>query len=353
MLKSLYYSIKRLFVKQYDRKVTLSIKILLTVFFAIIFASICYFILITALVNPWLENNQRELCVLNFYSQKNPSNASEIYFIGTSQIKEGIDCDLIEDDLNKSNISFTCYNLAVNGDSPLRRLIELDSIIKTKPKMVIVGTDISDIYHSADIEDSRLMLVSNKIILDNTSSELFDNEQRRLLNLNPVSRDLSNRVYIVSYLNYMTINKLLPNSMADYEYRNNFKNPYKNVENTSIEEKMDRINRSTIVNDTMYSNYYGNTTQKLALTYTIQELNKNNIKVIIINMPSDPLKLKYISNSTRTNYFSYFESIGVRHYNFENRYPSNYFHDFTHMNVQGRTNFSHDVAEIITREVEL
>jgi len=334
-----------------DRKITPTITILLTIFLAIIFAFIIYLVFVTALINPWLENNQRELCVLNFYSHNISTNTPKIYFIGTSQIKEGIDCYIIENDLNSLNKSFACYNLAVNADSPLRRLTELNSIIKTKPDIVIIGTQFNEIYQGADIEDSRLMLLSNKIILDNTSSELFDTKQLGLLNLNPIVRDISNRIYIISYLNYITINKLFPNSVADYEYRNNFKNPYKNVNNLSTEEKMDKINQSPLVNNSKIAEYYGNTTQKLALKHIIEELRLNNITVIVINMPVDPLKSESISNSTRNNYFSYLDSMGVIYYDFETRYPSNYFHDITHMNAQGRNVFSHDIAKIINREV--
>jgi len=338
-----------------NRKITQISKVLLTLSCAIILTFICYFFFITLLVNPWLENNQRELRVLNFYSQKNSSSVPEIYFLGTSQVKEGIDCNIIEDDFKKSNSSFICYNLAVNGDTPLRRLIELDSIIKTKPEVVVIGTEYRDIYNSGTIADSRLILVSDKIvsdkiILDTTSTELFDKEQLRLLHLNPINRGISNRIFIISYLNFMTLNKLIHNSVADYENRDNFKNPYKDSENTPINEKIDRINENPPIDD--FPTHYDNSTNKLALRHIIQELQKNNITVIVINVPCDPLEFKYISNSTRENYVSYLNNIEVPYYDFENRYPSNYFYDITHTNVQGRTAFSHDIAKIILKEVE-
>ena len=152
-----------------------------------------------------------------------------MYFLGTSQMKEGLDCYTVEDDLKKSNISFNCYNLAVNADSPLRRLTELNSIISSKPEIVVIGTDIRNMYSDGEIDNSRLMLLSGSVVLDNTSYLLFDAKQRELLNLDPFTRDIANRIYIVSYLNYMTLNKLTPNSFADYEYRNNFKNPYSRI----------------------------------------------------------------------------------------------------------------------------
>ena len=334
-----------------DRKLSPSIKILLTVLFAVIFSFTCYGVFITAFVDPWLENNQRELCILNFYSEKNNTTAPEIYFIGTSQVKEGIDCYIIEDYLNISKISYAGYNLAVEADSPLRRLTELDPIIKSKPEIVIIGVQIRDIYKNSDIQDSRLMLLSNKITLDNTSAELFDAKELGLLNLDPVTKVTSKRIYIVSFFNYLTLNKIFPNSMADYEYRKNFKNPYRNVENLSINEKIDILNHDETLNDTLFLEYYGSSTNKLALRHIVQELQKNNITVIIISMPSDPLKSTYISNATRNNYFAYLDSLNVPYYDFENRYPSSYFHDLTHMNEQGRTSFSRDIAGIIIRQV--
>ena len=334
------------------RKINPAITVIVTLSFAIILAFICYFLFTTFLLNPWLENNQRELCVLNFYSHKNTSAVPEIIFIGTSQMKEGLDCYIVEEDFKRSNISFNCNNLAVNADSPLRRLTELNSIIQTKPKIVVIGTDIRSMYSGEKIDESRLMLLSDKIILDTTSTKLFDNKQLELLNLNPLERDISNRIYIVSYLNYLTINKLVPNSVADYEYRNNFKNPYKNVENASMEEKIARADKYDPINDTVFSKNYGDSVNKLALKHTIQELNKNNITVIIIEMPADPLAMQKISDTTKDNYFSFLNTTGVTYDNFQNRYPSSYFHDLSHMNIQGRTSFSHDMAKMIIQGVE-
>jgi hypothetical protein len=333
-----------------DREIAPVIKILLTLSFAIILACICYVLFITVFLNPWLENNQRELCVLNFYSQKNTSPAPDMYFLGTSQMKEGLNCYTVEDDLKKSAISFNCYNLAVNADSPLRRLIELQPLISSKPKIVVIGTDIRSMYSEGEIDNSRLMLVSTRAVLDNTSTYLFDTKQRELLNSDPFTRDISNRIYIVSYINYMTLNKVTPNSFADYAYRNNFKNPFQDVKNYSVEEKIEKLNQNDPVNDTLFSQYYEDSVNKRALQYTVQELHKNNITVIIINMPLDPLSSKRISDTTRDNYLSYVNSLGVPYYDFLNRYPSSYFSDTSHMNVQGRISFSQDMAQVIKSE---
>jgi hypothetical protein len=339
-------------VKVQNTKIPQQIKIVLIVIFAILCSFLLYFLFTTFLLNPWLENNQRELCVLNFYSHKNMSMVPEIFFIGTSQMKEGLDCYIIENDFKIANRSVLCYNLAVNADSPLRRLTELDAIIQAKPKIVVIGTDIRTMYSGEKIEESRLILLANKINLDAPSTELYDKEQLKLLHLNPFERDIANRIYIISYLNYLTINKLAPNSVADYEYRNNFKNPYKYVENASMEEKIARADNYDPINDTVFSKNYGDSLNKLALNLTIQELQKNNITVIIIEMPGDPLARKKISDTTKNNYFSFLNTTGVTYYNFQDRYPGGYFHDLTHMNVQGRTSFSHDLAKIIIQDVE-
>jgi hypothetical protein len=334
-----------------DREIAPVIKILLTLSFAIILACTCYLLFIAVLLNPWLENNQRELCVLNFYSQKNTSPAPDIYFLGTSQMKEGLNCYTVEDDLKKSAISFNCYNLAVNADSPLRRLTELNSIISSKPKIVVIGTDIRNMYSEGEIDNSRLMLLeSGRVVLDDTSTNLFNEKQRELMNLDPFTRDISNRIYIVAYLNYITLNKLAPNSFADYSYRNNFKNPFQDVNNWTTEQKIELLNEFDPVNDTVFSQYYEDSVNKRALRHLIQELHKNNSTVIIVNMPLDPLSSKKISNATLDNYRSYVNTLGVPYYDFLNRYPSSHFADTSHMNVQGRTSFSRDMAQVIKSE---
>jgi len=52
------------------------------------------------------------------------------------------------------------------------------------------------------------MLVSGRGYSDTNAMNLFDAEQREILNSDPFTRDISNRIYIVSWLNYMTLNKL-------------------------------------------------------------------------------------------------------------------------------------------------
>jgi hypothetical protein len=343
---------KPYYVNGKNQKIASFIKILLTLSFAIILACICYLVFITVCINPWLDYNQRELCVLNFYPHKNISSSPDIYFLGTSQMKEGLDCYTVEDHIKKLNASFDCYNLAVNADSPLRRLTELNSLISSKPEIVVIGTDIRTLYSEGEIDNSRLMLLAGKVFLDNTSSDLFDGKQRELMNSDPFSRDIANRIYIVSYLNYMTVNKLTPNSFADYAYRNNFKNPFQDVNNWTTEEKIEKINQFDPVNDTLFSQYYNDSVNKRALRHMVQELQKNNRTVIIVNMPLDPLSSKKISNATLNNYQSYIHSLGVPYYDLLNTYPSSHFADTSHMNVLGRTAFSQDMARIILSEVE-
>ena len=338
-------------MKESRRKMVPAVKIVATLSFAIILAFFGYLLFISLLVNPWLETNERELSVINFYSHKNISEDPDIYFIGTSQFKEGIDCYIIEEDLKKANISFNCYNLAVNADSPLRRLTELDSIIRSSPEIVVIGTEIKEIYQSAEIPNSRLILVANKVFLDNASLRFFNDKQRELLTLHPVKRAIENRIYVVSYLNYITLNKISPNSVADYEYRNNFKNPFQNIQNLSVQQKIEKIKNNVQENDT-YSEFYGDSLNKLVFKHEIRELLNNNITVIIIDMPQDPLLPKYPSETTRNNYLSFINDTGAPYFDFDNAYPSTYFHDVMHMNILGRTAFSHDAARIIIREVE-
>jgi hypothetical protein len=333
-----------------DQTIAPIIKILLTLSSAIILAGICYLVFISAFINPWLENNQRELCVLNFYSQKNASAAPDVYFLGTSQMKEGLDCYRVEADLKESGTSYNCYNLAVNADTPLRRLIELPDMIASKPETVVIGTDIRSMYSEGEIDPSRLMLVSGRGYSDTTAINLFDPKQREILNSDPFTRDISNRIYIVSWLNYMTLNKVTPNSFADYEYRNNFKNPFKDMRNLSQEEKMNNLDQFDPVNDTLFSRYYNGSLNKRALQHMVQELHNNSVRVIIINMPLDPLSSKKISDATLDDYRSYVTALGVPYYDFLNRYPSSSFFDTSHMNVEGRTAFSHDIAQVLARE---
>ena len=130
-------------------------------------------------------------------------------------------------------------------------------------------------------------------------------------------------------------------------HEKNFKDPWIYTTNKTEEDKLKSVGNSKNLN--LVPGYL--TPQKKALLYMISRFQQNNISVIIINMPLDPLYSSAINESSRDNLTNFLNSTGVPWYDYEYDYPTEYFVDTIHMNVAGRTNFSPKVATIIVENL--
>jgi len=66
-------------------------KIIATVILALMISFGIYIIIVDICVDSYLEDNKRELSILNFYDTARKNETDCIYFIGSSQIVDGID----------------------------------------------------------------------------------------------------------------------------------------------------------------------------------------------------------------------------------------------------------------------
>lgn len=316
------------------------LKIALTIFFAIVIALIIYFLVISLVVNPYLEQGTWKLIENNFNNYQNESLTKnpKIYFIGNSMVMAALDPSVVENGLATHNRSYSVYNLGVNFDTPLQRSIELTDIIHSKPELVIYG----DSYCSFSsryryVPDDNLALVSEKIHLDNYSRSLFDREQITLIDQNLFDQLYFKRKFIIP----------------------------------SLKQKMGiRIGgREVIINDTLtleekkiiaqnpYDEFLApvdseDNVQKKAFIHIRDELRKNNISFVYVHMPMDTLRVATIPNTTKANYFSFLNSTGVKYYNLEESYPDEYFFDLVHLNKYGKQQYSSDMPELLIKELK-
>ena len=100
-------------------------KVLLTILISVIIAVAAYYIIITLVVDPYLQNGTWKLISNNFevYNNGSLQDTPKIYFIGNSQIMEAVDPAVIQEGLSSKNVSYSVYNLGVNFDTPLQRSI--------------------------------------------------------------------------------------------------------------------------------------------------------------------------------------------------------------------------------------
>jgi hypothetical protein len=314
-------------------------RVALTILLSVAIALLAYFIVISIVVDPYLEHGTWKLISNNFdvYSKKNLENQPKIYFIGNSQIMKAVDPDVIQSGLASKNATSSVFNLGVNFDTPLQRSIELSEIIRSKPDLVIYG----DSYCSFSsryryVPDDNLALVSEKIYLDNYSRSLFDKDQIMLIDQNKFDQLFFKRKFIISSLKQNLGIKL---GGRDVIINDTF----------TLEEKK-------IIANNPYDEFLApvdpeDNVQKKAFIHIRDELRKKNISFVYIHMPMDSLRVETIPQSTKTNYFTFLNSSGVKYYNFEDSYTDDNFLDLVHLNQFGMQRFSQDMPDLIITEL--
>ena len=331
-------------------------KIIAAVILAAMISFGIYVIIVDICVDSYLEDNKRELSILNFYDTIRKNETDRIYFIGSSQIVDGIDSYLIEDYLKTKNYTFQIYNLGIQADRPLLRITELDRLVESKPRLVVIGVNYNGLYNRTTINDERLVLVSDKVTLDSYSEQLYTKEQLKLINQspNPMEQYLYKRKFIQPSIRYLFFNKMIISEdvfggdiIRHFNPRgNDFKNPYVYTRNKTHEELLKSLESEGLVLR-WCTVYKDDNPDKKALKHTIEKLEKNNISVIVINMPLHPLLSEKVPDTTRENYFSFLNSTGVTYYDFETNYSSDHFIDLTHLNVIGRNRISKEIGMLI------
>jgi hypothetical protein len=315
------------------------LKIALVISGAFLCAFIIYFAIIACLVNPYIQTHTWKQISdnLDLYESTTKTSENSIYFLGNSQVMHDFDPVLVQEYLKTENLTFRVYNVGVDDDTPLQRLTELQGMIRSKPKIVIIGYSYTSFSNlTRYVPDDNLALLSGRIVMDGYSRSLYTKEQLALIDQNTIEQQIFKRKFIIP-----AIRSLLGIHLQE---RANIVNDTMSLEQKNIIAK--------IPYDAFLAPVYqDDNNQKRAFVHLNNELAKNNISVIYVNMPLDPLRSGTIPDTTRENFFTFMNSTGVKNYDFEQRYAGYDFHDLVHQNKYGREKFSRDIASIISREV--
>ena len=321
---------------------------------AALFISIFIFMLLNEfLVLPYLHETNRAVSIFDFYEHimhnntynksfnnnynsnynYNYNNYSNTYFIGSSQIGSGIDTRMIGQNV---------YNLGSVGDTPLRRLIELNQMIATRPRTAVIGLTYYELNESSHLisQSDYIAPVSDKI--GDIPREFFNNVELEAIDAIPF---YYNRKFLLN-----SISVLVGYSSINYSNQQNwnvtnFTVPENHAINNTHQELMNRLNDRAQIDRYVVSNR--DCSQKDALNYTICRLRDSGVKVIVINMPLNPLLSARISNETRKNYFNFLNQTGVEYYDFERAFSGEFFVDLTHLNSVGRKRFTELLCPIV------
>ena len=319
---------------------------ILSIILSLTIALFAYFLIIHYFIDVDLQKSQRENTILNFYEHPHDR---DIFIVGNSMVNEGFDANLIEDSLQERHINQSVYILGINAETPLSMVPMLDKVTASRPDLVVIGLSYGDLANDTNIYDDRFALISQKISVNDEYRFLFNDEQLKLLSQTSLEYDFYKRKFIISSI-YRFIRELFFKSEISPRknlFISNFKDPWVVTINLTETEKIEKLKNAKKF-DLVFEDL---NSQKKALLYTINKLQRNNISVLIVNMPLDLNYSKFINESTRHHYFNFLNETGVPWLDYEHEYPSDFFSDHVHMNVAGRTDFSQKIAAILVNNL--
>lgn len=267
-----------------------------------------------------------------------------IFIVGASNVYS-INSTYIMDSLMKNNQKYDVYNLADMSDMPSHRLKSLEHLISLKPKVVIYGVSITDFEKSYSRTDDKITkndvvekILHPKKLFTNILSYLTDYDDTEKFPRSPKEKTILFLKYIVRGPEYVH-------------------NPFINFKTVSISDQ------STLESYDSQIEFRGidtadNNKEKIALTKIINELQKNNIKVILFTAPYHKIFLNKVSNDDEVAFTSTLENISKQydvgvyfiHRNYENL---EIWRDPYHVAVNNKVViYSDDITKIIMREIE-
>lgn len=304
--------------------------------------------------------------IFAFY--ENTSNSGSILLLGSSQMMDAADGTDIQ---NRINNRFSVFNLGESADTPSRRLLELDKIININPRAVIIGISLfsvndyppeginsfSVVAPLIDRESSSLTLINEDLqgvfttsLVEKVSGTLIPLPQKKCIR----QRTNGGLSFVKYYLTQLT-NKFRDqnNAIATVNTAVDLKSPHTPVMLGKNQSEFERdLNNNRELLDKYLVDPFSNK-NKNALLYTIKYLQKNNITVIIVDMPLSPYLNERIPAYSLENFHDFVQTTIVPfwpYYDFREYYnDSNYFYDNTHL--RNHENFSALLAEILNKEV--
>jgi len=287
--------------------------------------------------------------------QINNDPSDKIIIFGSSMGREGLDQQYIQNQLNGVKV----YNLSVSSGKPSDFYLMLARIrLNNRIKLVVItlspwifqkkytddvisGNDVFTnlFFNPFKIGDiARFRELKSDWFIDSTISSFnpfyrYNSYFRKIIDQNQLSfwRRPSER------------SKATP--WEQYAYRESKPESY------FVDELGKDANYAEYKNDNFYWDA-GKNIQITALRKLTNELFKNNILTLAIDMPVNPYKEKLYDNGLIENYRASIKLplTGSKYHDFSFVYPKDNFIDFNHLNVSGRARFSQDILVLISRD---
>ena len=279
----------------------------------------------------------------------------KVIFLGSSMTREDIDCIVIE---NYGDY-LSCYNLGSSSDIPYLRLLEIPKIIETKPDLVIIEitpntfANISNLDYLEPIIELRIGLASTiqneneqkywrENILEEHEKYLVDNSIEKTLFWNKYRQDI--------------LNEGIRNSLSSDAKEIDIKNPARNYSVKNDSELLQLMDSFYDEKGSFFSNDIEKSINLFSIEIMVNSLISNGIDVVFQSQPINPLAINNAPENFWDNYNSSVNKLEktyhITHYN--HFYSENYtFADLTHLDYEGRKNYSSNFANFLNEKGHL
>ena len=315
---------------------------------AILLSCVLIQILTSAVIDPYLHATNRYVNYFDFYANNKDKN--KIYFIGSSFIEYGVNASEVE---RMMNYSYKAYNLGISADTK-NRVVELDSLLKSNPKIVVYGVSYNSFYNDNFVEQysnlkNRIGFVTNKVKLDPYSLQLFNSTEHSLIQ--------QNYLRLLAYKKYLLIPSIQMALESRWHISNVFNIKYDKTQKFSFKDwNFPKLIMCNFTKEQFKNHIYKTAPEdnnnKRAFRYIVKRMKEQGIHVIIVNMPLNPNCSYWISNDSRKNYQDIVTNIGCPYYDLEALCSPMEFKDHGHVNSLGKLNVTDKMVEILEREVQ-
>ena len=221
-------------------------------------------------------------------------------------------------------------------------------IISSKPKQVIIGITSSSFDESMNQNEDLFFVMgsSEQIKTDQFLEKRLSDKEKELLALNFLEKERYKRKFILPFY-IEVVKQLFVNSDEKPFDFSNFKNPHYFSYNQTDQELLAKLDDPEIRSIFMIEN--SSKRQREAFVYLIAELRKENIPVVVLQMPLNPLIKENIPLESLNLFDNYMLNLSEKFdfalVNLQDDFEREYFTDLTHLNSQGERIISEKIAK--------
>jgi hypothetical protein len=276
-----------------------------------------------------------------------------VLFWGSSMVREGVDCRLLE----AISPQLTAFNFSVSGDIPSRRMVELPRVRELHPDCVVIGVSYPEIFESRDPFDDQVAVLpaSAYRAMPAGARAMLDAKVTAIAGRSDWERFWWKRKYFFSAVCWKfgvpdRSNPIPPG------YTDNLKTPFvytKTIPQPELKNYLDSRSAYYPPYTSSDESRPGHSLSGRSLELIVSELEREGIRVKLVNMPLNPLLNAAIPAARRAALQTYLKGMAspaVMVFDYQEAVPAGDFIDLVHLNNLGRNAFTRMMASKLDGE---